>query len=217
MKAMILAAGRGKRLAPLTQNIPKPLIPVHGQPLIDHHLFRLAKAGIRECVINVSHLGQILQNYLGDGRRYNLSIVYSLEDSPLETGGGIQKALPLLGADPFILISADIWTDYPLAELSAPQGLGHLILNDRLEDTLGDFSLNQGLVSNYGQNKLNYAGIAVFRPELFAGIVPGTFPLSQVLRPACTQGLISGEYYSGLWFNVGDAKTLKAIQNYPLP
>ncbi len=217
MKAMLLAAGYGKRLGALTKTQPKPLLKVHGnQCLIDYHLLNLAKAGVRYCVINVSHLGHLIQAHVGDGARYGLEVVYSIEDTPLETGGGIKKALPLLGADPFIVISADIWCDYPLQQLSAPKNLAHLVLNDRLPATLGDFSLQGDLVSTYGCNKLNYAGISVLRPELFDTVSASKFPLIDVWRPACKQGLVSGEYYSGLWFNVGDMKTLRQIQRYPL-
>ncbi|MCD6045283.1 MAG: mannose-phosphate guanylyltransferase [Gammaproteobacteria bacterium] len=217
MKAMLLAAGFGRRLSALTKTQPKPLLKVQDNTaLIDYHLFHLAKAGVRYCVINVSHLGHLIQAHVGDGTRYGLEVVYSVEDTPLETGGGIKKALPLLGADPFIVISADIWCNYPLQQLSAPSKLAHLVLNDRLPATLGDFSLQGDLVSTYGCNKLNYAGISVLRPELFDAMLETTFPLIEVWRPACTQGLVSGEYYSGLWFNVGDMKTLKQIQRYPL-
>jgi N-acetyl-alpha-D-muramate 1-phosphate uridylyltransferase len=217
MKAMLLAAGYGKRLSALTKKQPKPLLKVQGdRALIDYHLLNLAKAGIRYCVINVSHLGHLIQAYVGDGARYGLEVVYSVEDTPLETGGGIKKALPLLGGDPFIVISADIWCNYPLQHLSAPKNLAHLVLNDRLPATQGDFSLQSDLVSTYGRNKLNYAGISVLRPQLFDPVSATTFPLIDVWRPACKQGLVSGEYYSGLWFNVGDIKTLKQIQRYPL-
>ncbi len=218
MKAMLLAAGYGKRLAELTKYTPKPLLKVHGDmTLIDYHLINLANAGIRECVINVSHLGHLIQSYVGNGARYGLTIAYSVEEKPLETGGGIKKALPLLGKDPFIVISADIWCDYPLAQLTAPKQLAHLILNDRLPNKKGDFSLHGDFVSCYGNNKLNYAGISVLHPDLFRDAPATTFPLLNVWRTACSQGLVSGEYYSGLWFNVGDMKTLRQIQRYPLP
>ncbi len=217
MKAMLLAAGYGRRLNAVTKTQPKPLLKVHGDnTLIDYHLHNLAKAGIRECVINVSHLSHLIQTHVGDGTRYGLNVVYSVEDTPLETGGGIKKALPLLGTDPFIVISADIWCDYPLQQLSAPKGLAYLVLNDRLPATQGDFALQDDFVFTYGCNKLNYAGISVLRPELFTDVSETTFRLMDVWRPACQQGLVRGEYYSGLWFNVGDMKTLKQIRRYPL-
>ena len=217
MKAMLLAAGYGKRLNTLTKTLPKPLLRVHGDnTLIDYHLRNLAKAGICECVINVSHLSHLIQTHVGDGTRYGLNVVYSVEDTPLETGGGVKKALPLLGPDPFIVISADIWCDYPLQQLSVPRGLAHLVLNDRLPATRGDFSLQGDLISLYGRNKLNYAGLSVLRPEIFKDSSENIFRLMDVWRVACTDGLISGEYYSGLWFNVGDMKTLQQIRRYPL-
>ncbi len=217
MKAMLLAAGFGKRLSTLTKTLPKPLLTIQGNnTLIDYHLWNLAKAGIQRCVINVSHLSHLIKAHVGDGRRYGLEVVYSVEDSPLETGGGIKKALPLLGKDPFIVLSADIWCDYPLQQLSHPKQLAHLLLNDRLPSTQGDFSLQGDLVSCYGCNKLNYAGISVLRPELFDGVSAKNFPLSTVWRKACTQGWVSGEYYSGLWFNVGTLQTLHQIRRYTL-
>lgn len=217
MKAMLLAAGYGKRLNTLTKKHPKPLLKVQGeQSLIDYHLAHLAKAGIKECVINVSHLGHLIQEYVGDGSRYGLTVAYSVEETPLETGGGIKKALPLLGQEAFIVISADIWCDYPFQKLTAPKELAHLLLNDRLPNTQGDFALCEDFVSCYGRNKLNYVGISVLRPELFKDTTATTFPLIDLWRPACSQGLVSGEYHSGLWFNVGDMATLKQIRRYPL-
>lgn len=217
MKAMLLAAGYGKRLNALTKKHPKPLLKVQGeQSLIDYHLAHLAKAGIKDCVINVSHLSHLIQAHVGDGSRYGLNVMYSVEETPLETGGGIKKALPLLGSDPFIVISADIWCDYPFQKLKAPKGLAHLLLNDKLPHTKGDFALHEDFVSCHGCNKLNYAGISVLRPELFKDTTATAFPLVDLWRPACEQGLVSGEYYSGLWFNVGDMTTLKQIRRYPL-
>lgn len=218
MKAMLLAAGYGKRLSAVTKTLPKPLLQVQGDlTLIDYHLFHLAKAGIDYCVINVSHLGHLIRDHVGNGARYGLEVVYSIEDTPLETGGGIKKALPLLEPDPFIVISADIWCDYPFQQLPEPENLAHLVLNDRLIATQGDFALQGDRVSTYGCNKLNYAGISVLRPELFDGISAISFPLMDLWRPASKQGLVSGEYYSGLWFNVGDIKTLQQIRRYSLP
>ncbi len=215
MKAMLLAAGYGKRLHHMTQTCPKPLLKIQGKhTLIDYHLQHLAKAGIQECVINVSHLGHLIQNHVQDGQAYGLKVIYSIEEKPLETGGGVKKALPLLGPDPFIVISADIWCDYPLAQLKAPLGLAHLVLNDRLPNKKGDFALYEDFASCYGCNTLNYAGVSVLRPELFLGNTATVFPLMDLWRSACKKGLVSGEYYSGLWFNVGDTRTLEQIQRY---
>lgn len=217
MKAMLLAAGFGTRLGAVTKTQPKPLLKIQGEhTLLDYHLWHLATAGIQQCVINVSHFSHLIQTHVGDGRRYGLEVLYSHEKTPLETGGGIKKALPLLGPDPFIVISADIWCDYPLQQLTAPTGLAHLVLNDRLPATKGDFALHDDFISCYGCNKLNYAGISVLRPELFVEFPATTFRLMDVWRPACLQGLVSGEYYSGLWFNVGDVATLEQLRRYPL-
>ena len=215
MKAMLLAAGRGTRLGHITQTCPKPLLKIQGQhTLIDYHLRHLAEAGVQECVINVNHLGHLIQQHVQDGQAYGLKVVYSVETIHLETGGGVKNALPLLGPDPFIVISADIWCHYPLAQLKAPKGLAHLVLNDRLPNKKGDFALHENFVSCYGYNRLNYAGICVLRPELFLESTASSFPLIDVWRSACHEGKVSGEYYSGLWFNVGDTKTLEQIQRY---
>lgn len=206
MKAMILAAGRGKRMQPLTDTIPKPLLPVGGKPLLAHHLIALAKMGIREVIINLSHLADQVQQVIGDGSIYNLQIHYSLEPNALETGGGIHQALPLLGADPFLVVSADIWTDFPFHNLPSDLNgnLAHLILVDNPSyHPNGDFVLQDGKLLNEGCPKLTFANIGIYHPDLFKNCKPGTFPLVKLLRPAITENKISGEHFHGNWVNVG--------------
>jgi MurNAc alpha-1-phosphate uridylyltransferase len=217
MKAMILAAGKGERLRPLTLHTPKPLVPVAGVPLIEYHLRALAAAGIREVVINHAWLGAQIEAHLGDGARFGVSIAYSPEDAPLETGGGILRALPLLGEQPFILVNGDTFTDYPFANLSRPlPGLAHLVLLDNpAHNAQGDFVLTAegGVVdAQAGQPSLTasltYSGIAILSPQLFAGCAPGAFKLAPLLRQAMAQGLVSGERYAGEWIDVGSYERL---------
>jgi N-acetyl-alpha-D-muramate 1-phosphate uridylyltransferase len=213
MKAMILAAGKGERLRPLTLHTPKPLVPVAGVPLIEYHLRALAAAGVTELVINHAWLGAQIEAYLGDGARFGVSIAYSPEGEPLETGGGILRALPLLGEQPFILINGDIFTDYAFAQLQRPlSGLAHLVLLDNpAHNPRGDFTLladGQLLDAQPGQASLTYSGIALLSPQLFAGCVPGAFKLAPLLRQAMAQGLVSGERYVGRWVDVGSHERL---------
>lgn len=212
MKAMLLAAGLGARMRPLTDHTPKPLLPVGGRPLIEHHLLRLAEAGYTEIVINLAHLGEQIAAYLGDGERFGVSIAYSREEQPLETGGGIFRALPLLGAEPFLVLNGDIWTDYPLQQLRAvrPQR-GHLVMVDNPEHVShGDFYCGaDGRLSEQGEGrKLTYAGLAVFHRDLFEGCVDGVFPLRPLFVRAMEQGLLTSEYYSGQWLDVGTPERL---------
>ena len=213
MKAMILAAGKGERLRPLTLHTPKPLVPVAGVPLIEYHLRALAAAGITELVINHAWLGAQIEAHLGDGARFGLSIAYSPEGEPLETGGGILRALPLLGDQPFILVNGDIFTDYPFAHLCRPlSGLAHLVLLDNpAHHPHGDFSLladGRLVDAQPGQPSLTYSGIAVLSPALFAGCTAGAFKLAPLLRQAMAQGLVSGERYAGRWVDVGSYERL---------
>jgi len=214
MKAMILAAGRGERMRPLTDNTPKSLLRIGGQTLIEHHIHALTQAGFHELVINHAHLGEQIVAALGDGNAYGVEIRYSPEVPPaLETGGGIFNALPLLGNDPFLVLNADIWTDYPLGELPARiEGLAHLVLVDNPDHhPQGDFSLSAGQVSQRGPAMLTFSGIGVYRPELFAGCTPGAFPLGPVLRQAMDDGRVSGEHYQGSWFDIGTPERLEAV------
>lgn len=216
MKAMILAAGKGERMRPLTLHTPKPLIKAGGVPLIDYHLHALAVAGFSEVVINHAWLGQQIADYLGDGARYGLRLVYSAEGEPLETGGGILKALPLLGDQPFVLISADVFTDYPYAELRRPlAGLAHLVMVDNpAHHPSGDFALNAGHISaaQAAQCNLTYSGVAVLSPQLFAGSAPGAFKLVDLLRRAISQEQVSGEHFSGCWVDVGSHERLAEVE-----
>lgn len=214
MKAMILAAGRGERMRPLTDHTPKPLLRAGGRMLIEYHIEALVRAGVREIVINHAHLGANIEQALGGGRRYGVVIVYSAEGGqPLETGGGIYKALPLLGAAPFAVVNADIWTDYPFARLPhAPEGLAHLVLADNPpHHNSGDFVLRAGQVCEDDGPKLTFSGIGVYRPELFAGCKAGAFPLAPLLRTAMSAGAVSGEHYRGRWFDIGTPERLREL------
>jgi len=213
---MILAAGRGERMRPLTDTVPKPLLRIGGQALIERHVHALARAGITGLVINHAHLGEQIVRALGDGHAYGVSIRYSPEtDGSLETGGGIMNALPLLGAEPFLVVNGDIWTDFPFASLpSRIDGLAHLVMVDNPEHhPEGDFSLSAGELSRQGPAMLTYAGIGVYRPELFAGCSPGAFPLGPVLREAMDAGQVSGEHYTGNWFDIGTPERLDAVNS----
>lgn len=216
MKAMILAAGKGERLRPLTLHTPKPLVRAAGVPLIEYHVRALAAAGFSELVINHAWLGQQIEEYLGDGARYGVSIAYSAEDEPLETGGGIFQALPLLGDQPFVLINGDIFTDYPFAALRQPlSGLAHLVLvANPAHHASGDFCLQGGEVRDAaaGQDSLTYSGMAVLSPALFTGCQPGAFKLAPLLRTAMAAGQVSGEQFSGCWVDVGTHERLAEVE-----
>ncbi len=212
MKAMILAAGKGERMRPLTLHTPKPLIPVAGKPLIQWHLQALASAGLTDLVVNHAWLGDQLVAAVGDGRAYGVRIRWSAEDEPLETGGGIQRALSLLGDEPFVLVNGDIWTSFDFSGLQLPPGrLAHLVLvNNPAHKHQGDFCLQAGRVSNpvEGARALTYSGIAVLSPRLFAGHDAGAFALAPLLRSAAEQGLVSGEHFMGTWLDVGTLERL---------
>lgn len=214
MKAMILAAGRGERMRPLTDHTPKPLIPVAGKPLIEYHIERLAAAGIRELVINHAHLGSILEAYLKDGGRWGVSICYSSEKQALETGGGIFNALPLLGEEPFLVVNGDIWSDFNFAGLGIAEGyLAHLVMvNNPTHHPSGDFVLRNGLVLEDGEDCLTFSGIGVYRPELFDGSRAGVFPLAPLLRNAMRQMRVSGEVYHGVWTDVGTPQRMVELE-----
>ncbi|MDG4552721.1 MAG: nucleotidyltransferase family protein [Candidatus Competibacter sp.] len=216
MKAMILAAGRGERMRPLTDHTPKPLLPVAGQPLIVHQMTALRVAGIADLVINTGHLGAQLAAALGDGGAWGLRIVYSPEPpEALETGGGIFQALPLLGSEPFLVVNGDVWTDYPFARLpTAPVGLAHLVLVDNpSHHPAGDFILRNGQVEETGATRLTFSGISVLRPELFTGRAPGRFPLGPLLRRAIADGRVTGEHYRGGWRDIGTPQRLAELDD----
>lgn len=213
MRAMILAAGVGARMRPLTNITPKPLLLVKGKPLIVYHLEALARAGIRDIVINLGHLGDKIEKFLGNGRPFNVNLTYSYENPILETGGGIAKALPLLGVDPFIVVSADIFTDYPFAQLPKnPVGLLHLVLVDNPpHHPQGDFALLDGWVGAKEGPLLNFAGIGVYRPELFRDCPKGIFPVSLLFKKAIANRQVTGEYYQGIWHNIGTPEQLATL------
>lgn len=218
MKAMLLAAGRGERFRPLTDTVPKPLIPVSGEPLIERHLRRLAMAGIREVVINLGWLGEKIEAVLGDGGCLGMSVVYSREGWPaLETGGGVHRALPLLGGAPFLLVNGDVWSDYPLDRLvrtataMAPTDLAHLVLVPNPEHhPQGDFGLRDGRVVDTAPH-WTFSGLSVQRPALFAGGRDGAFPILPLWRDALAAGKLSGELYRGLWSDVGTPQRLAVL------
>ncbi len=212
MKALILAAGRGERLRPLTDFTPKPLLQAGGRALIEHILLALARAGFNECVINLAHLGEQIQARLGDGSHFGMSIAYSPEgDEALETGGGIHQALPLLGDGPFLVVNGDIATDYPLERLKCrPDGLAHLVLVENPpHHPRGDFALAGGNVVAEGEPSYTFSGIGVYRPQLFSDCKGGKFPLAPLLRQAMARGQVSGEIYRGFWMDIGTVERLR--------
>lgn len=213
MKAMILAAGRGERMRPLTDNTPKPLLMAAGRPLIEYHLHALARAGIREVVVNHAHLGAQIEQALGDGSRYGLSIHYSAEGKALETGGGIFNALPLLGATPFLVINGDVWCDYPLQQLFVRRvNKAHLVLvPNPPQHPRGDFCLQGERVYEGEEGRLTFSGIGLYHPALFSGCAPGAFPLAPLLRAAMARGEVSGERYDGRWFDIGTPERLSQL------
>ena len=205
MKAMILAAGRGKRMRPLTDETPKALLEVAGKPLIVYQIERLQKAGIHDVIINLAHCSEKIRTALGDGSRFQMQITYSNEpEGAYETGGGIIKALPLLGSEPFIVINCDLWTDYPLKNLPTDlPGLAHLVMVDNPEQNQhGDFTLNNGQISEGGTEKLTFAGIAVYHPDLFKDEALRSFSILPLIRKAIELERITGEYYQGTWINI---------------
>ncbi|WP_448678892.1 N-acetylmuramate alpha-1-phosphate uridylyltransferase MurU [Pseudomonas nicosulfuronedens] len=218
MKAMILAAGKGERLRPLTLHTPKPLVRAGGVPLIEYQLRALRRAGFHQLVINHAWLGQQIEDHLGDGSAFGVSIHYSPEGEPLETGGGIFKALPLLDGDAFVIANGDIWTDFDYASLQSALGdddLVHLVLVDNPgHHARGDFCLMDGRVSDYreGQPSLTYSGIAILRPELFEGCEPGAFKLAPLLRQAMEAGRVSGVHHRGRWIDVGTHERLAEVE-----
>ena len=215
MRAMILAAGRGERMGHLTQHTPKPLLLVAGKYLIEYAILSLKKAGIQEIIINVSYLGEQIKTALGTGKRYGVSICYSEEKERLETGGGILQALPWLGNGPFLVMSSDIITAYPLKQLQlyALKGLAHLVMvNNPIYNKQGDFGLQQDNIVIDGMPLLTFGSIGVYRPELFDGHKAGYFRLaSEVLLPAINKGLVTGELYQGTWYNIGTPRDLDDI------
>jgi N-acetyl-alpha-D-muramate 1-phosphate uridylyltransferase len=218
MKAMLLAAGRGERLRPITDHIPKALVEAGGKPLIGWHLERLARAGFREAVINVSHLGERIVERLGDGRAYGLRLHYSRERERLETAGGIANALPLLGTDPFLLVNADVYCECDFArlrEVSLGDRLAHLVVvPNPPHKAKGDFELRGGLiVGDDPAPRYTYSGVALMKPALVAPVKPGEkAALAPLLYAAASNRRLGGELYEGLWQDVGTIERLAELE-----
>jgi MurNAc alpha-1-phosphate uridylyltransferase len=214
-RALIFAAGRGERMRPLSDATAKPLLRAGGKRLIEWHLERLAAAGVREVVINTSHLAEQFPAVLGDGARWNLRIEYSFEGpEPLETGGGMQNALPLLGDDPFIAVNGDIRCDFDFSTLPhEPDGLAHLVVVDNpSHHANGDFVLRGGRLFDEHAPRLTFAGIGVYRPELLGAHGPGKYSVVPILRAAMREDRVSGEYFVGFWSDVGTPQRLASLR-----
>jgi len=219
---MILAAGRGERMRPLTDRVPKALVEAGGRPLIVYLIERLARAGIRDLVVNVSHLAGMIEQSLGDGSNYGVRIVYSREARALETGGGIAYALPLLGAEPFVVVNSDIYSDFDFAgladvgpRLAREACLAHLVLVDNPpHHPRGDFSLRADAVSaDADAPRLTFSGIGAYAPRLFAGVARGSrCALSALLGPAMAERQVAGEHFRGLWADVGTPQRLADLE-----
>ena len=212
---MILAAGRGERMRPLTDYMPKPLLEAGGKPLIVHQIERLRAAGFKQLVINVAWQGMLIEKALGDGSALGVEIRFSREpDGALETAGGIRHALELLGNDPFLVVNSDVYCDFPLDRLVAldPAADAHLVLVDNPEHHReGDFALSGSCVMLAGDHRYTYSGIGLFRPEMFAPSTPGFRALRPVIEAAITAGRVSGEHYRGEWLDIGTPDRLKRL------
>jgi N-acetyl-alpha-D-muramate 1-phosphate uridylyltransferase len=216
MKAMILAAGRGERMRPLTDVTPKPLLKVGGKPLIVWHIERLAKAGVKEIVINHAHLGEQIENALGDGSQWDVCIQYSPEQIALETAGGIANALPLLGEEPFLVVNGDVFTDIDYANLTLQAAKhAHLVMVDNpTQHPNGDFALIDGQVRVEGESKLTFSGVGVYHPNIFKEIVRGhAAKLAPLLRTAMTKGWVTGVKHCGVWHDIGTPERLKELDS----
>lgn len=220
MRAMILAAGRGQRMRPLTDHIPKPLLKVGGKPLIVWHIENLAKAGFKELVINYAHLGEQIERSLGNGQEWGLSIEYSPEKVALETAGGIANALHSLGKSAFLVVNGDTYTTFNFADCKMKAAAmveknqsAHLVLiNNPEQHTEGDFTLDEHLVGFEGAQKLTFSGIGIYEPRLFEAIKPGEpAKLAPLLRQAMMQQQVSGEHFKGEWHDIGTPERLKAL------
>jgi N-acetyl-alpha-D-muramate 1-phosphate uridylyltransferase len=215
MKVMILAAGRGERMRPLTDHTPKPLLPVAGKAIIEHTITQLVSAGFSDIIINHAHLGQQIEDYLGDGQQYGANIHYSPEgEQALETAGGIINALPLLGDAVFLVVNGDIATDFPFAELkNLTVDLAHLVLVDNPEHhPQGDFGLdNTGKVTENGAEPFTFSGIGLYRPELFSNLPAGSSKLGPLLRQVIANQRVSGQKFAGFWMDIGTPERLQEL------
>jgi N-acetyl-alpha-D-muramate 1-phosphate uridylyltransferase len=218
MKAMILAAGRGERMRPLTDNTPKPLLIVAGKPIIEHTINQLVAAGFTEIVINHARFGQQIEDYLGNGKNFGATIAYLSEgDEPLETAGGIVNALPLLGKDAFLVVNGDIATDFPFSALrTVAVELAHLVLVDNpLHHTKGDFGLDKsGWITEIDSQLYTFSGIGLYHPDLFANTSPGKSKLAPLLRAAIKEHRVTGQHYPGFWMDIGTPERLQELDNY---
>jgi MurNAc alpha-1-phosphate uridylyltransferase len=211
---MVMAAGRGERMRPITDTLPKPLVAVAGKPLIGYHLERLAAAGVREVVINLSWLGDLIRSTLRDGADYGLSISYSEEGPvPLETGGGIFKALPLLGPGPFLIVNGDTWSDIDYGHLALEDDAhGSIVLvPNPTHNKRGDFGLEGDVVVDREVDRFTYSGVGVYRPEFFDGCSPGRFPMLPLMKRAISSQLLRGELHRGEWCDVGTPERLATL------
>ena len=214
MKAMILAAGRGERMKPLTDHTPKPLLKVGSKPLIVWHLERLADAGFRDVVVNHAHLGTQIESALGNGAQWGLSIQYSPEKVALETAGGIANALHLLGSAPFLVVNGDTFTDIDFADIHlATPNLAHLVMVDNPpQHSNGDFTLHDGNLTEKGESRLTFSGVGVYHPALFKELVPGQpAKLAPLLKTAMAQGLVTAQHHQGQWHDIGTPERLHQI------
>jgi len=211
---MLLAAGRGERLQPITEHVPKALVEVNGESLLERHLSAVRAAGIETVVINLGWLGQQIAARVGSGSSYGLNVIYSPEgDDILETGGGIHRALPMLGTEPFLVVNADIYTDMPLPgpDIRA-DALAHVVLVPTPNHKpRGDFGLVDGRVQNVEEPDLTFSGVAIYRPAFFAACEAGRFPLAPMLRDAADAGVLAGSLYAGLWEDVGTPERLAEL------
>jgi len=220
MRAMILAAGRGERLRPLTDSTPKPLIAIAGTPLIEYHLRNLAGAGVKDIIINTAWLAEKIHQQLGDGSAYGVTIRYSDEGTALETAGGIINALPLLGDDPFLVVNGDIYCEFDFSAIIAAQGCladdkqAHLVMVKNPDhNQAGDFVIEDGLIKNTGDNMYTFSGIGIYRPAFFSEQKPGTLPLAPIIRKKSEQSLVSGEVYDGLWTDAGTIERIQQLES----
>ena len=212
MKALILAAGRGDRMRPLTDSTPKPLLTVAGKSLIEYHIESLKQSGFDQLVINTGWLGEMIRVALGDGSQYGVSIEYSIEpETAFETGGGIYHALPLL-SDPFVVVNGDIWTGYDFSNIQQPKQLAHLVLVDNPpQHPQGDFTIDEGFARSEGQNCLTFSGIGCYHKALFDGLEAESFPLGPVLKRYMLQSQITAEHFTGIWNDVGTPERLSDL------
>jgi len=219
MKAMLLAAGRGERLRPVTDRIAKPLVKVGGKPLIEYHIEALARANIVDLVINTSWLAEQIVDTLGDGSRYGVTIQYSHEPQALETAGGIVNALPLLGDRPFLVVSSDVWSDIDYSTITLPRGADmHLLMvSNPPHHPHGDFEIDNGKLRQPrpdGDEALTYSGIGLFQPKLFGDLPPGIRALRPVMLETIERRTASAEFHNGIWFDAGTAERISQIESH---